>query len=74
MTISELINELSKLNKDLKVFVNSGEYGYDDITIISKIFTIALNQNNEHWEGSHEIVEQPDFYQNSEKVQGIIIS
>lgn len=69
-TVKELIEILSKLNPEIKLFSRYGEDGYEEGVSISQ-HTIHLNRYTSNLDGSHEI-----YYGSEEPVKvctGIII-
>jgi hypothetical protein len=54
MTIKELIEELSKLDPNLHVFVEGYEGGFSDIVKIDSPKEYAMNFHSSWWYGKHE--------------------
>ena len=70
MTVKQLIEELSQLDPELRVFTKGYEGGFADANIHSgRIYDFNLNHYKEWYYGPHEIVEQED----ANTVKGIAI-
>ena len=53
MTVKQLIKVLKTHNKDLLVFVDGYEGGFEDIKHIKRV-TVSLNVNEQSYYGPHE--------------------
>ena len=78
MTVKELIEQLSKLNPETRVFVRGYEAGYDDINCIEETQMI-LNVNSVWYYGKHETLENEQktgavLNKTKPSIEGIIIS
>lgn len=76
MKVSQLIEELQKIDPETEVFVKGYEGGYDTIGKISDVMDMALDVNKEWYYGAHQKakkveVEKVDRYR---IVKGIIIT
>lgn len=61
MTVSELIEELSKHSGNIRVVIRGYEDGVDDVEKL-KIYKLKLNSNKEWYYGKHSVVENNDNY------------
>jgi hypothetical protein len=75
MTVKELIESLSKIeDQDIRVMVKGYEGGVEDIeNIIPEIVNVALNVNEEWWNGSHEVISIDNTYTDKEIVKAIVL-
>jgi len=77
MIVSELIELLSKIDPNVRVFTCGYEGGYDDATPTLTVQRFSLNVNDAWYYGKHEMA---NVYENSidakdkETVLGIIIN
>jgi hypothetical protein len=76
MTVSELIQQLSELDPNLRVMVSGYEGGYDDCFGVTNPKEFALDVNTAWYYGSHEESEYlvggqkaKDYY----KVMGVVV-
>ena len=73
MTVKELIEQLSKLDPELHVFIPGYEGGYN-YAEISKVKNICLNVNHEDYYGPHDDFsmcrQDPSNYK---QVKGIVL-
>jgi hypothetical protein len=58
MTVQQLIDQLQKLDPNLRVFTKGYEGGYEDIDLPSTVREFKLNYHTEWYYGPHEIVEE----------------
>ena len=56
MTVKELIDKLSQLDPELRVFTHGYEDGYNDINDEFRQEIIALNYHEEWYYGKHEAI------------------
>lgn len=72
MTVSEMIEELSKLDPNLKVFSKGYEGGYEDASVISNPRQFTLHVNTAWYYGPHE---ETEFEKTKgEVVMGVVIA
>lgn len=76
MTVKQLIEILQQIqDQDTMVMVKGYERGYDDINdIIPEPITLALNVNEEWWDGKHEVLSEDHTYTDKQIVKAIILS
>ena len=60
MKVKELIEQLSKLDSELHVFVPGYEGGFNDAGPVSAIKHFALDVNEEWYYGKHEELSDPN--------------
>jgi hypothetical protein len=74
MTVKELIEKLSTLDPDIRVFVCGYEGGYNDAGPIGDVKEIALNVNEEWYYGPHDDIDSHRIENKDvQTVQGIIL-
>jgi len=61
MTVSELIEELSKHSGNIRVVIRGYEDGVDDIQTL-KILKLKLDTNKQWYYGKHSVAEDNDNY------------
>jgi hypothetical protein len=75
MKVKELIEQLSKLNPELHVFVPGYEGGFNDAGPVSDVKHFALDVNEEWYYGKHEELSDPndDKFMDHAIVEGVIL-
>ena len=75
MTVKELIQILQQIeDQEVRVMVKGYERGIDDPeNTIPAIINVALDVNEEWWNGSHEVVSEDHTYEDKEIVQAIVL-
>ena len=74
MKVSELIQELQKVDGDLIVFVRGYESGIDVIESVGPVINVALNVNDAWYYGKHEPIDDKydeKLYSDHKKVKGV---
>jgi len=67
MIVQELIDQLQKLDPNLRVFTKGYEGGYEDVNFNGRICDFKLDYHEWWYYGPHEVVEE------SGDVKGIIL-
>lgn len=71
MTVAELIQQLQRHPRDLRVVVDGYENGYDDLSPEQlAVIDIALNTGKYWWEGRHG---DPDGPNDAEVAQALVM-
>jgi len=70
MTVQQLIDQLQKLDPNLRVFTKGYEGGYDDANLRQGIYDFNLNHYREWYMGPHEIISDED---KTGTVKGIVL-
>ena len=70
MTVQQLIDQLQKLDPNLRVFTKGYEGGYEDADFNGRIRDFNLNYYKDWYMGPHEIIDDED---KTGTVKGIII-
>lgn len=76
MKVKELIEQLSKLDGDVRVFGDGYEGGYVDVDSTFEVHDIALKVHKEDWMGPHELARNKYYVPDTSKfkiVKGIIL-
>ena len=75
MKVKELIEQLSKLDSELHVFVPGYEGGFNDAGPVSDVKHFALDVNKEWYYGAHEEIDDPndDKLMDHTIVEGVIL-
>lgn len=70
MTVKELIEHLSKLDPELRVFTKGYEGGFEDAAIKGTVHDFKLDYYKDWYYGPHEVVHDED---KTGTVKGIIL-
>lgn len=73
MTAKELIEHLSTLDPETRIFVQGYEGGYEDAQFSGMVADMNLNVNSDWYYGPHEIANENLRGSNYETVKGVIL-